>query len=66
MSNIQPPNESLRKAVRWISGRLQENDHPSLMTLINEATFRFDLSPLDADFLIRFYKQKDDDSKSMS
>lgn len=66
MPNIQPAHESLKKAVRWISGELEEKDHPPLMTLINEATFRFDLSPLDADFLIRFYRQKDNNSKSAS
>ena len=56
MSNILPEGENIRRAVKWISGRLQDNPNETVQKLINDATIRFDLSPKDGEFLIRFYK----------
>ncbi|RMH77996.1 MAG: hypothetical protein D6681_20455 [Calditrichaeota bacterium] len=61
MSTILPEGEALRKAVKWISGKLQENPDTPIMQLVNEATLRFDLTPKDGEFLIRFYKEKRDE-----
>ncbi len=47
-------NEALRKAVRWLS---DEQDYS--VEAINRAVQRFDLSPLDADFLIRTFLHAD-------
>ena len=58
MSNIFPDGEDLRRAVKWISGNLQENPYQPVAPLIQEAVFKFDLSPRDADFLYRFYSKK--------
>jgi hypothetical protein len=48
--DILPEGEDLRRAVRWISGSLQ--------ALLQEAIFKFDLSPKDAEFLIGFFRQR--------
>lgn len=56
MSNVLPEGEDLRKAIRWISERLKENPSLNVSELINEAIFRFDLSPKDGDFLLHFFK----------
>ena len=56
MSSIHPRGESLRRAVRFVSERLQEEDPPPLATLVNEATLRFDLKPNEGDYLIQFYR----------
>jgi hypothetical protein len=56
MSTLQPRGESLRRAVRHIGARLQEPDPPSIASLVNDATLRFDLSPNEAEYLIRFYR----------
>jgi hypothetical protein len=45
---ITPKGEALRQAVRWIL----EQGRRDLST-IEEASRRFDLSPMDEDFLIR-------------
>jgi hypothetical protein len=56
MSSIHPRGESLRRAVRFVSERLQEEDPPPLATLVNEATLRFDLKPNEGEYLIQFYR----------
>jgi hypothetical protein len=55
MTPLQPRGESLRRAVRHISARLQEDDPLPVARLVDEATLRFDLSPNEAEYLIRFY-----------
>lgn len=57
MSNesILPEGENLRRAIRWIS---EKGSHS--LQVIDEASIRFDLSPADAAFLVRHFKQKTD------
>lgn len=45
---LLPPGEDLRRAVRWLS-----EHHQYDMAAIEEACQRFDLSPLDEEFLIQ-------------
>jgi hypothetical protein len=58
MHDILPEGEDLRRAIKWISGSLQEGPDKSILQLVQEATFKFDLSPKDADFLIDFFRQR--------
>ncbi|MDF2413401.1 hypothetical protein [Aeromonas sp. 1HA1] len=44
---LLPHGEDLRRAVRWLSERRQHD-----VRAIEEACIRFDLSPLDEEFLI--------------
>jgi hypothetical protein len=56
MSDLLPDGEDLRRAVRWVSTNLQEHDdRPVVKKIVQEAIFKFDLSPKDADFLITFF-----------
>ncbi|NLI83702.1 MAG: hypothetical protein GX443_18765 [Deltaproteobacteria bacterium] len=57
MTTIMPQGEGIRKAVKWISGELEENPGKSPLKLVQEAVARFDLSPKDAEFLMQFYRQ---------
>jgi hypothetical protein len=50
---IQPKGEDLRKAVKWVSEERKYNKEKKLKTLIEEACLKFNLSPVDADFLLR-------------
>ena len=50
---IQPKGEDLRKAVKWVSGERKYNTEKEVKALIEEACMKFDLSPMDADFLLR-------------
>lgn len=58
MHELLPEGEDLRRAVKWISGNLQENADQPIPPLVHEAIFKFDLSPKDAEFLIGFYSKR--------
>ena len=58
MHDLLPDGEDIRRAVKWVSGNLQENPDQSVMPLVQKAVFKFDLSPRDAEFLINFYSKK--------
>lgn len=47
----------VRRAIEWISHKRQENPKESLSILVEEACRKFDLSPLQADFLYRHFVQ---------
>ena len=57
MSEITPTGEPLRRAVRYISDQLRENEDKPLLSLVDEASQRFDLTPKQAEYLIRFYRE---------
>lgn len=66
MSAIVPEGEDIRRAVRWISENLAVNPDQARIKLIEQAVFRFDLSPLDAEFLINFFRKKHPEVTSAS
>lgn len=58
MTEVLPKGEDLRRAVKWVSANLQEDPAQPVQPLVQAAIFKFDLSPMDADFLIGFYGKK--------
>lgn len=53
---MQPKKEELRLAVKWI-GEVRKNEPgKSNQQLAEEAALKFNLSPLDTDFLYRFLR----------
>ena len=50
---IKPKGEKLRQAVRWLS-----ESAPVTREKIDEAAARFDLSPLEVEFLLREFLQR--------
>ncbi len=58
MHDLLPDGEDLRRAVKWVSGNLQENPDQPVRQLVREAIFKFDLSPKDAEFLIGFFSER--------
>ncbi len=59
MSTIQPQGEALKKAVEWISEKRKSDPDLDPARLADEAALKFDLSPKDSEFLLRFVKQED-------
>ena len=57
MSEITPTGESLRRAVRYVSDQLREDAEKPLLPLVDEASQRFDLTPMQSEYLIRFYRE---------
>jgi hypothetical protein len=56
MHDLLPEAEDLRRAVKWVTDNLRENPGRPIRTLVQEAIFKFDLSPRDAEFLIRLFR----------
>lgn len=54
--SIQPEGEQLRNAVKWISEQRQDGraDHKQL---VGDAALKFNLSPMETDYLQRFLKE---------
>ncbi len=57
MTTGVPEGEAIRKAIKWVSAALEEEPDSDVRVLVNKAITRFDMSPKDADFLMRFYKE---------
>jgi hypothetical protein len=43
----------IKQAVSWLDDQLRDNPRADRLRLVDEAARRFDLSPLDAEFLLR-------------
>jgi hypothetical protein len=43
----------IKQAVKWLDDQLRDRPDAERLKLVDEAARRFDLSPLDAEFLLR-------------
>jgi hypothetical protein len=50
---VLPEGDSLRRALRWLDERVREDPRASRGKLVSEAGARFDLSPVEEDFLLQ-------------
>jgi hypothetical protein len=48
----------IKQAVNWIDEQLRDNPGADRVRLVDEASRRFDLSPLDQDFLFRHLAER--------
>ena len=48
----------IKQAAKWIDEQLQDHPGADRVKLVDEASRRFDLSPLDADFLFRHLAER--------
>ncbi len=55
--SIQPEGEELRKAVTWIDAERLDRPDKSLTQLVEEAGLRFNLSPKESEYLMKFLKK---------
>jgi hypothetical protein len=58
MHDVLPEGEDLRRAVKWVSASLEAMPGSPVQPLVQEAVFKFDLSPKDAEFLIGFFGRR--------
>jgi hypothetical protein len=58
MATIMPEGEEIQKAIKWVSENLQEKREQSLQKLMEKAVFKFDLSPIDTEFLASFFRNR--------
>jgi hypothetical protein len=57
MTTVMPQGESLKRAIKWVSGYLKEDPDTEKFSVIQDAVLRFDLSPKDEQFLYNFYRK---------
>jgi len=48
----------IKQAVKWIDEQLIDNPRADRLKLVDQASRRFDLSPLDEEFLLRHLAQR--------
>jgi hypothetical protein len=59
MSTVIPQSDKLKNAIEWISEKRNNNPDIRPSQLAEDASLRFDLSPRDSEFLLRFVKNGD-------
>ena len=55
MTTIMPKGENVRQSLKWISNERLQDERKDIITLINDASIRFNLSPKEEEFLRVFY-----------
>jgi hypothetical protein len=48
----------IKAAIRWIDEQMRDQPRADRLTLIDEAGRRFDLTPMDQDFLLRHFAER--------
>jgi hypothetical protein len=57
MTTIQPEGENLRKAVKWIAEENKAGSAKTRQQLMEDACLRFNLTPVEAEYLSRSLKE---------
>ena len=55
--SIQPQGEHIRNAVQWVSDTRKYEPETPLSKIVEKAAVKFDLSPMEAEWLQRFVKE---------
>ena len=56
--SIMPQGEDVRKAVKWISDMRRDDPRADPRKLVEQACFKFNLSPADAEYLGRWITEE--------
>lgn len=56
MNTVLPASRKVRNAIKWISSEIESRGEEVLRESIRSSINKFDLSPMEADFLYGFYK----------
>jgi hypothetical protein len=59
MATIIPESEKIKQSLRWISQERESDKGGNLACLISNAAIRFNLSPLEEDFLYAFFRENE-------
>ena len=59
MTTIQPEGDSLRKAVKWIAEEERAGSSKTRRELMDAACLKFNLNPMEAEYLSRSLKELD-------
>ncbi len=53
-----PKGEKIKRAITWVNENKEDFPDKNIIMLANEASIKFDLNPLESDFLVRFFKEQ--------
>jgi len=53
-----PEGENIRRAIKWISANLEEDEKQAVRQLVEKAVFKFDLSPKETEFITGFFRSR--------
>ncbi|MDY6823323.1 MAG: hypothetical protein SWH68_05920 [Thermodesulfobacteriota bacterium] len=56
MTTVMPKGERIKKAVKWVSDERQAEPDKAPKTIADEAILKFDLTPNEAEFLVKFVR----------
>ena len=65
MARKTPGEGRVKTAIRWISDRRRENPTENTTALVDEASRRFDLSPLEEEQLVRTITSEPADQRGL-
>lgn len=54
-----PKGEKIKNAIKWVTENKKDFPAKELISIVNEANIKFDLNPVESDFLVRFFKEQD-------
>jgi hypothetical protein len=57
--SIIPQGEDIRRAVQWLSEMRKDDPQANWQKLVGQACLKFNLSPMDAEYLGRWVKEQD-------
>jgi hypothetical protein len=58
MATIMPQGEHVRRAVTWVSEERQASPGARLSKLVEQAAVKFNLSPAESEFLLKFFTEQ--------
>lgn len=56
---MQPKGDKIKNAIKWISEMKEQNPEKSMMMITDEANIKFDLNPVESEFIIKFFKEQE-------
>jgi len=59
MSHLMPEGDNLKAAIRFITEERESKKGTSLVQLVDAACIRFDLTPGEGEFLMRFVRESE-------
>lgn len=59
---MQPKGDKIKNAIKWISEMKEQHPDKSMMMITDEANIKFDLNPMESEFIIKFFKEEEQKS----
>lgn len=60
---MQPPGDKMKKVLRWVCETMKDHPEKTRIAVFREAEIRFDLSPLECEFLDNHFAEADREQK---